>query len=51
MIQTGKVKIKKGQKYLLFLGQKDLSATNGKVIYDAIGMEQGIVEINKQLHG
>ena len=39
-------KIKKGQKYLLFLGQKDLSATKGEIIYDAIGVEQGIVEIN-----
>jgi len=40
-------KIKKGQKYLLFLSQKDLEATNGEVIFDATGMEQGIVEIQE----
>lgn len=38
-------KIKKGKRYLLFLCQKDLESTKGEIIYDAAGVEQGIVEI------
>ncbi len=38
-------KIKKGQKYLLFLCQKNLELTGGEILYDATGVEQGIVEI------
>ena len=40
-------KIKKDQRYLLFLFQKDTELTNGEIIYDAAGAEQGIVEIKE----
>jgi len=43
---TYETKIKRGQKYLLFLAQKDLSSTKGEIVYDAVGMEQGILEIH-----
>ena len=53
-MQTGKpdsdeyeTKIKKGKKYLLFLAQKDVSLTGGEIIYDAVGVEQGIIEIKE----
>lgn len=38
-------KIKKNQKYILFLMKKGILSPDGQPIYDAVGVEQGILEV------